>query len=501
MTLRRSVKVSLESVGVRDRRRLTALLQAYRAGVNFFVRLLWSDPTLRFSTATSKRLEHTRLSARYRDQALKQAVEIVSSTKKSARESGVQPDRPFFRGMAILDAKFVRFEPGDREHDLVVSLACLKKGQPLRLRTKKTRVLKKWLALAGARLIVGCGLTDGDLLTLWIEVPAPVVRAEGPVLGIDVGVSKLLATSEGEFLGTDFRAVRDKIRRRRPGSKGRRRARRERDDLICHATKRLPWQHVRVVAFENLAGIKRGKKAGRGRSFRRAVAAWRATLVEQRIRCLAADHGVLAIPVPAWGNSITCPQCRRRDKANRSGDVFRCVSCGLVDDSDHVGALAAQKHGERLLADALARHEQERYVAEQKVEQRKISAKRRGQATAEKWRKLRERAASTPAREGAATERESTELSSRGAQSPAARTRAGSSPIRDQTRGGAPENARAFARAEENPEGGRPRRSRSKAAGRPGEEPVRADVRQHLEDNCQVGRNRVLALDEFSDKP
>ncbi len=507
MVLRRAVKVSLEGVGVRDRRRLAALLQAYRAAVNFFVKLLWRDSTLRFSTAVSKRLERTRLSARYRDQALKQAVEIVSSTRKSGREVGVDPGQPFFRGMAILDAKFVRFESGDQECDLVVSLACLDKGHPLRLRTKKTAMVKKWLAFPGARLVAGCGLTDGDLLTLWVELPAPAVKSSGPVLGVDVGVSKLLATSEGEFLGTDFRSVRDKIRRRRPGSKGRRRARRERDDLVCHATKRLPWDDVRAVAFEDLAGIKRGKKPGRGRSFRRALAAWRATLTEQRIRCLAAEHGVLAVPVPAWGNSITCPRCRHRNKANRSGDVFRCVTCGLLDDADHVGALAAQKHGERLLSDALVAAEQERYLAATRIEQRKAAAQRRGQATAEKWRKRREQNASPAAREGGEpTQDDSTNSSSRGTQSPAARTRTtsrrkGSSPIRDQNRGGAPENARARARAEENPEGGRSRASRSKAAKRHGEQPRDANVRQDPGATAKLDRNRVLAFDEFSDKP
>ena len=507
MVLRRAVKVSLQWVGVRDKRRLAALLQAYRAAVNFFVRILWREPTLPFSTATSKRLERTRLSARYRDQALKQAVEIVSSTRKSAQELRVEARLPFFRGMAILDAKFVHFLPGDDEHDLVVSLACLNKGRPLKLRTKRTRVLKKWLARSGARLVEGCGLTDGGLLTLWIELPAPSIKRAGPVLGVDVGVSKLLATSEGEFLGTDFRAVRDKIRRRRPGSKGRRRARRERDDLVCHAAKRLPWSDVRAIAFEDLAGIKRGKKPGRGRSFRRALAAWRATLTEQRIRCLAAEHGVLAVPVPAWGNSITCPRCRNRDKANRSGDVFRCLTCGLMDDADHVGALAAQKHGERLLEDALAASEKERYLAERKIEQRKAAAERRGHATAEKWRKRREQAAKPEARGGGEeVDEESTDSSNRGAQSPAVRTPArthdgGSSPIRDQTRGGAPENARARARAEENPEGGRSCGSRPKAAGRRGEEPLDANVRQDPGETAKLDRSRVLALDEFSDKP
>ena len=189
MVLQRAVKVSLQWLGPKDRRRVAALLQAYRAAVNFFVRLLWREPRLGFTTQTSKRLARTRLSARYRDQALKQAWELVSATRKSAAALGVVPGRPFFRGMAILDAKFVSVEAGDDEHDLVVRLSSLKKGTRLTLPTKRTRVLKQWLAEPGARLVQGAGLGDGELLTLWIELPKPPLRLDGPVLGVDVGVA------------------------------------------------------------------------------------------------------------------------------------------------------------------------------------------------------------------------------------------------------------------------------------------------------------------------
>ena len=311
--LQRAIKVSLQWIGPKDRRRLAALLQSYRAAVNFFIRLLWREPNLKFDTPTSKRLERTRLSGRYRDQALKQAFELVSATRKSAGALGVTPGRPRFRGQAILDAKFVDvIQRDDGEHDLVVLLSSLKKGERLTLRTKRTAVLKKWLACPGARLVQGAGLGGGDLLTLWVELPKPELRLTGPVLGVDVGVRQLLATSDGMFLGSGFRDVRDKVKRRKPGSKGRRRARRERDDLICSAVKQLPWTEISAVALEDLTGIKRGKKPGQGKALRRALAAWRTPLVHQRALALAAEHGVLAISVPPCSNSTTCLVCRHR---------------------------------------------------------------------------------------------------------------------------------------------------------------------------------------------
>jgi transposase len=501
VVLQRAVKVSLQWLGPKDRRRLAALLQAYRAAVNFFVRLLWREPSLGFTTPTSKRLVRTRLSGRYRDQALKQAWELVTATKKSAAALGVVAGRPFFRGMAILDAKFVDVEAVEGEHDLLVRLSSLKKGERLSLPTKGTRVLRKWLAKPGARLVQGAGLGDGDLLTLWVELPKPALRLEGPVLGVDVGVRHLLATSDGMFLGSDFRDVRDKVKRRKPGSKGRGRARRERDDLICAAVKRLPWREISAVAVEDLSGIKRGKKRGQGKRLRRALAAWRPPVVHQRLLALAAEHGVLAISVPGFWNSVTCPTCGHRSRANRSGPVFRCQDCGHLDDADHVGALAAKTRAEGVLGEAVEADREERATATAKRERRKAAAKQRGERTAEKRRqRAAAEAAQTIDAAGAAGRcgTESNDSSSRGAQSPAARTPRESAPVRDQASGGAPS---------ENPEGGHSRGGRRKAAGRQGEQspPTRGPksprgTTAKFSDH-HGARDRVLALDEFPNKP
>lgn len=387
MVLQRAVKVSLKWIGRRDRRRIAALVEAYRGAVNFFVRLLWREPGAKFSTATSERLRRTRLSTRYRDQALKQAVELVAATRKSAQALGVEPGRPYFRGGAILDAKFVdvRQVPGG-EYDLEIRLSCLSKGRRLRLRSRRTRVLNAWLRKPGARLVQGCALGAGDSLTLWVEVPAPEKQARGDVLGVDVGVNKLLATSEGQLLGSDFKAVRDRVRRRRPGSKGRRRARRQRDQLICEAAKRLPWDRLRAVAFEDLRGIKRGKRRGQTRRGRRALAAWRPGRVEQRLTCLADEHGVLAIPVSGWRNSTTCPLCGHWHPRNRAGGQFRCRRCQHEGDADVIGARAARDRGYYHVEEAFAAWREAQARAATRREQRREAAKRRALAAAARRR-------------------------------------------------------------------------------------------------------------------
>ena len=74
--MRRAVKVSLAFATQEKKRQINALMEAYRAGVNFYIRSLWKDRG-KLDKATLARLKHPRLSERYKSQALKQALEIV----------------------------------------------------------------------------------------------------------------------------------------------------------------------------------------------------------------------------------------------------------------------------------------------------------------------------------------------------------------------------------------------------------------------------------------
>jgi hypothetical protein len=47
-----------------------------------------------------------------------------------------------------------------------------------------------------------------------VELAKATLREDGDLLGVDVGIAKLLTTGDGAILGDDFRAVRDRVRRR-----------------------------------------------------------------------------------------------------------------------------------------------------------------------------------------------------------------------------------------------------------------------------------------------
>ena len=335
--LRRACRLSLGFATAKKRHEIDRLLEAYRGAVNFYVRSLWQDPGgLDKETLARLPAGSTRLQPMQKDQALRQALSIVSSTRKSAKARSIEAQRPCFTGMAVL-CHGVTIEPGHGSFDLVIRLSTLRPRERIIIPTRKTRVLNKWLAVPGARIVQSCALSE-KAIVVWVEFPKPEARQDGDVIGVDVGIAKLIATSEGVAIGKDWRKIAARVRRRRPGSKRKRRARIARTEYVNRAVKQVPWHRLSAIGFEDLNGLKRGKSNSRGKNFRIAAAPWRYRWVRQRIECLAAENRVLPIAINPRGTSRTCPACGEDDRRNRKGELFRCVACDHMGDADFIGA-------------------------------------------------------------------------------------------------------------------------------------------------------------------
>ena len=150
---------------------IARLLEAYRGGVNFYVGSLWQNPgALDKKTLARLAPERTRLQSMQKDQALRQALAMVSSTRRSAQARGTKPRRPRFTGMAVL-CHGVSIAPGRGSFDLVVRLSTLRPRERIAIPTRKTRVLNKWLARPGARLVQGCAVSENRII-VWVEFSA-----------------------------------------------------------------------------------------------------------------------------------------------------------------------------------------------------------------------------------------------------------------------------------------------------------------------------------------
>lgn len=317
---------------------IAALLEAYRAAVNFYIKSLWKTPG-KLDAATNARLpaNKTRLSARYKSAALKQALEIVVATKRAARATGRYASCPAFRGPATLDAKFIDVEQGRGTFDLIIRLSTLHKGKRISIPTKKTAPLNKWLSKPGARLKNG-GLLSENGLIVWIDLPDLPTKS-GIRLGADIGVNKLISTSDGKHYGQEFKKIRDKILRKKQGSKAKRRALRERDNFVNRTINELPWASLGFLAIENLKNVKKGKSPKRSKKFRKALVPWAYRQVIEGLKNKAQENRVHLVAVDPAYTSQTCPSCGLVHRDNRKAEDFQCLQCGFTHDADTVGAL------------------------------------------------------------------------------------------------------------------------------------------------------------------
>lgn len=335
--MQRACKLSMKFITGSKRRKIAALLESYRAAVNFYINSMWEIPG-GLNKETLDRLKDTRLSKRYKSQALKEALSIVISTKLSAKVRGKPCSTPIFSGPAVLDAKFISVEKGTGSFDTIIRLSCLKRYARLTLPTKATAVLNKWLSRPGARIVQG-GILSEDWIDVWVKLPEKEPRATGKVLGVDIGVNKLLSDSSGNYYGRNFKQVRDKILRKKSGSKAKQRALKERKNLINRTINHLPWKTLMALGVERLTGLKKGKKKNRGKAFRKAMAPWTYRQVITRIEQKAQENRVRLVSVDPRNTSRKCPACGTVSEQNRKGEKFQCVACGHKQDADTVGAL------------------------------------------------------------------------------------------------------------------------------------------------------------------
>jgi len=271
--MRRACKLTLKFATDKKRRAINALLESYRSAVNYYIRHLWkANGRLDKDTLALLPDSYTRLSSRYRSQALKQAIETVVFTKKSVKGSHKYCSMPVFRGSATLDAKFVTIEDGKGSFDLVIKLSCLEKGKRLVLPTKRTKILNKWASRPLAKIVQGCSLNE-NAITIWVDLPDLETKI-GSSLGVDIGVNKLLSLSDGSHLGTEFKALRDKIKRKKPKSKAKGRTIKERNNFIHRVVNLLPWATIGMLAIEDIKHMKTGKQKNRGKQFRKAMIPW-----------------------------------------------------------------------------------------------------------------------------------------------------------------------------------------------------------------------------------
>lgn len=216
-------------------------------------------------------------------------------------------------------------------------------------------------------------------LRVYVPQQCEEKRKTGTVIGIDLGYTEMMATSEQELLGTDlgkyFSAIADKrgknsegrnrmhslfrhllkksgkdnlakaerIRKHNLGRK-KQRARYIRDigviKTIVNRELNLLFTRktnpIKTIVVEDLSAR---MKVHLGKKWNRRLSGWMRGYLQERIRYKAKKHGIEVSEVNPAHSSRECPRCHCTNKKNRQGDVFKCSHCGYHGHADLVAAL------------------------------------------------------------------------------------------------------------------------------------------------------------------
>lgn len=198
------------------------------------------------------------------------------------------------------------------------------------------------------------GTTWFLMLAYEVEVPEP--RTEGCIVGVDMGIKRMLVASNSSnarpffFHGGELNHRRSCIRRTRAavqsvGTKSSRRLLRRMSGneaavtghLLHVASKALVRYAVEVgarkIVVEDLANI-RDSSLAKGKDLRSKVHRWPYADLKFKVNYKALAEGIELEAVSPRNTSRACNRCGHVSASNRRGLQFHCKRCGHKKDAD-----------------------------------------------------------------------------------------------------------------------------------------------------------------------
>lgn len=340
----RSVRFSIENITKLKMEKITEILIRYQAAVNSYIDEIWNNNG-KFNKITLDVVKvNSNLPSNFLCSALNQAIGICNARKASAKALHIKLVKPIFKGGMKLNVRTAStYLNNPSEHfDIWFKLSTFKSRKRINIPAKRHKVFNKWLNFPGSKLLPGfqIGSINNKLhIIVWFEIQDGHLKKEGKSIGVDVGINKILTTSEGTKIGEEFKLLCEKVKRKKPGSRNRKGAANARDRYLGWCINQLHWNEIKFIGVENLKNLKIGKKSNRNKSFRKFVAPWRYAYVLRRIEEKAMENCVRHVQVSPSYTSQICPECSHRAISNRANEIFKCCSCGYAADADLVGSL------------------------------------------------------------------------------------------------------------------------------------------------------------------
>jgi IS605 OrfB family transposase len=354
----RSTKTTLDFANPGKRTILDGFVDEYRNVVVQFIDLLW--PLERIPTLIPKNITsqvETWLSARAVQCAAKQASGIVRGTqtkqkrrlfvieqlqkagkhKKARRLRAIytanRVSKPSVNNLECeLDERFVKIDLNNQtSFDGYITLSSLGNKLKLQIPFKKHKHFNKMLLQSGT-LKNGIRLSKRNI-TFMFDLPDVELKKEGKTLGIDVGQTTTLSTSNGQLLdacphGHTYASICNKLARKQKNSKNFNKVVKHRSNYLRYIVNKLDVDGVSTVNRENIKHLRKFTNTSR------RMKHWNYAELFDVLDCKLEAQGVLVNKLNPTYTSQRCSSCGWTRKLNRKRKQFKCEKCGFTHDAD-----------------------------------------------------------------------------------------------------------------------------------------------------------------------
>jgi len=176
-------------------------------------------------------------------------------------------------------------------------------------------------------------------INLYMSKDFEQVKDEGNIIGIDVGIKKLMSVSDGTFIGTDIESIIRKYKRRKQNSKNSKKTLKQIKDYIGHSVNQLNFTDTQCIVMEELKPSNMLVKGKSSKEFRKILSKWNQNLLVERIQNKCELNRVELQFVLPHHTSQQCSQCGEIHKESRKGELYQCVVCGYTIDADYNASL------------------------------------------------------------------------------------------------------------------------------------------------------------------
>jgi len=326
----RSSKCSLKFTTASKLSKLGTVLNEYGRVVNAFIDQFWIE-----CPAKGKLLKpvvdsvDSWFTARLRKVAAREAIDMVKAAKERWGDKAVTPTH---RGQRMcVSSTIARLDASkDSSFDCWLHLSSIGNGIILDLPIKRHKHFND-LATVGRKQ--ESYIITRDSVQFCFEIETGPKQEPDRCVGVDTGINALASLSTGDQLGTDIKVGIERIKRCKHGSKGQKRAVRALRQRMDEVAKEVVDKSSLVVA-ENLKNITKNTKRRLGKNMRRSIGRWNVRYWLETLQRKCEYHRVSFRSVSPYKTSQTCSSCGHVDRRNRTGELFRCLSCGYEANAD-----------------------------------------------------------------------------------------------------------------------------------------------------------------------